>query len=396
MNIHIIKHSVDIPEKLILGEYALITEKGKDVFPFVPEEFLYLHNVKKNRRQEILTQYHKVQIGDIFDCEYHSNKIYFHSCEPLGDGSAMIHMHRYDYEMDQVETLYSYKEDFSLFPIHTKMQFFVINDSYLLIQKCNLRSNLSESYVGYLDFEQVLCHTKDGQTVRVSDETFANNGIACMKAISPTEMFLKIGFSLLKDDRYEKLETCEMSVEGLCITNTARLVSDLFLNQNNLVLNMIDQAYQTKTFAYYFLSEPYLIYASLNFETKEETVYFYHLEKKEIICSFINQNVTDRSMLSKPLVLGGQPCMQMEDEMGTDLLELLEPHNNIHIERGESFLGSYGEYLFVEITKRTLFGREKKFVEIRELSEPGTVVHRERGEFAGALEDKDNLLVFLR
>jgi len=355
---------------------------------------MFLYDLRRNHKEEILTKYRKIAVGDIFDCEYQSNKIYFHSYEKDGD-HLVIFLHRYDYYTDTVETIYHYVEDFSLFPHQVKIQFFVLNDSHLLIQKAHLRSNLSESYHDYLDFEQTLYHIKEKREVRVIDENFANNGIAYIEAISPTEIMIKTGFSLIEDKRYEKLEPFEMSVESIGIANTARIVSDLYLTQNNLIITMIEQAFQTKTFANYYVKAPYLVYSTVNFESYEETVVFYNYETREVVCSYINHDITDATMLAKTHVIAGSPYIQLDSEDGVDLYELLEPQNSIHIPQEEKLIGSFDDYILIETSKKALLGgKEQKRVRIQKI--PEDVLHTEKGTYIGALADKDNLYLFVQ
>lgn len=402
MDIHIIKHTETVPDRLILGEYALKTEVREDgPFPGVFCCSLFICHLKKNKKEEILTRYKKILVGDIYDCSCRSEDIYFTSYETSGD-ETIIFLHRYDYLKNEVETVYSYREDFSLFPKHMKIQFFILNDTYILIQRSHLRSNLSETYQGFFDFEQSLYHMRDKTEVKIKDENFTNNGIAFMEALSPTELFIKTGFSLLKDLRYQKLESDEMSVEGLCRANTARMISELSLTQNNMIVNMIDQAFRTKTFVCYFVRHPYIVYSIYEIEEKRESVMFYHIEKQEILCTYINENVKNESMFSKPLIIAGSPYIQMTGEDGTYFYNLLEKEKILHLPSREKFITCVGNYILTSAESRGLFGKVTTRVQIKQVPNPLSdfmdmeTIHSEKGEFAGVLSDEEHIYLFLR
>ena len=74
----------------------------------------------------------------------------------------------------------------------------------------------------------------------------------------------------------------EAAVESLFVLNIQQFISDLQLDQPNLVMNAVDQAYFDTTVINAKIIENFLMYSKYNYENDNENIIFYDIETKEI------------------------------------------------------------------------------------------------------------------
>ena len=93
---------------------------------------------------------------------------------------------------------------------------------------------------------------------------------------------MKTGYSVAENNRHENLTKEEAAVESLFVLNIQQFISDLQLDQSNLIMNAVDQAYYDTTIVSAKIIENFLIYSKVNYARNDENIIFYDIETKEI------------------------------------------------------------------------------------------------------------------
>lgn len=351
----------------------------------------YLYDLTKNIRQELLPKLRKIDLCPIRMAQEKTNYLYF-----IAMSAEIPILYRYDRETEDLEQLTMLPPELLEDP-YVRMKIFVLNDDNILLQKEYARANLSQSYDMFCLFELALYQVKEQKMVPVADANLTTNGIEDMIPYNETSCILKTGYNLLEDDRYNKLEKVQSSVESICIVNIKQLISDIRVSQTNIFYDFLEQAFYTTTIPYVKRESGYLIYSVLNNETHEETVTFYSLaEKSSINC--INKNVKSIEQLSVAHIVAGMPVVCIKKNSGTVLFNLKQSKTNVELKAQEDVL-LFSADLFVTREWQKRFLRRKPSALYRFYQYPkGQVVYSKKSapghELTGLLQEEEHYYFF--
>ena len=104
-----------------------------------------------------------------------------------------------------------------------------------------------------------------------------------MFPFNETSCVMKTGNSLFKHNRHDRISKDEAPVESLYVINIQQFISDLQLEQPNLVLSAIDQSFYDATLIRSKKIDKYLIYSKYNYDKNDETVIFTILKQRKIL-----------------------------------------------------------------------------------------------------------------
>ena len=202
-----------------------------------------------SEKYEILPNIEKFDIGEIKHITKDSDYLYFVNIFE-NEGQGVVALLRHNLTTLETESVYSFEEDISSINRTKRFKIFIINDNYLIIQSEFLVTNMANTYSGYFEFSQKLINMKDFSVMDILDENFTNNGISYLIPISENQCVVKTGYDLLTDNRYNSLEKEEASLESIGFLNVGQMVSDMVLDTKNINVDIIEQAYFTKTIPY--------------------------------------------------------------------------------------------------------------------------------------------------
>jgi hypothetical protein len=229
---------------------------------------------------------------------------------------------------------------------------------------------------------------KDNTEYMISDENFVKNGISDIVPLSENQAIIKTGFSLLEDNRYNALDKEECSLESLSFVNISQMMSDLIIGKNTITLEIIEQAYYTKTIPYIKKSGDYIIYSCVNNETKEEEVKFYNLSTKNIE-SCINQNVIRQSDLAKPYIINSEPYICIIKNEVISFLSLRTNKIEYKNSKGMKLRNVFDDTLLLTgISTSLLTKKVKSFFDIVSFPQ-GKLLHHEQNGYIDSFTDEN-------
>jgi hypothetical protein len=375
----------------------IILEKEYEQGPFMnlPKVRYYLYYLEENIRKEVMPHTDKVDIFQITDCQYESEYLYFTEYEDITGNGYTYNIIRYNITDHTHTRIISLRDNIELYPDKKEIKIYVLDESNLMIQRALPKQKNNGKYTGFFDFSLILFNFVKNKQMIIEDENLTKNGIEFILPYNETSCIMKTGYSMFEDERYNKLTKEDAAVEMLIILNIQQFISDLQLEQPNLVMNAIDQAYYDTTIIDAKLSENFLIYSKFNYENDEENIIFYNIDSKESV-TCINKTTSGQSLLKNAVVMDSTPYMISENSSGTQFFNLLL--NETETTYADDFSLKYANNttLIFSYIEKNLFGREREMVAIQKFPSK-KIILEEKGEFIGAVaSDKDTTYIFLK
>ena len=217
----------------------------------------------------------------------------------------------------------------------------------------------------------------------IQDENLVKNGIEFILPYNEKSCIMKTGYSLFQNARHENLTKEEAAVESLFVLNIQQFISDLQLDQPNLIMNAVDQSYYDTTMIHAKIIENFLIYSKFNYEDNDENIIFYDIDTKEIY-TCINKTTGGEYLLKNATVIEDTPYMIMKKSTGTQFFNLIS--NAIDATYGEEFDVRFVNNNTVISTsvEKPLFGKEYPVVCVHKFPHK-EVILQERGEYIGSV-----------
>lgn len=394
MNIRIIKNADTFRGSILHNKKIFQIEEFPSDYEGIKVVKNYLYDVEHNRRIEIAPEIKKYDIFHIKKLDYNSEFIYFTTIEDDNTQNKKVKLIKYNIETTDKEVIYSMEDDLSQYNDYKRTRVFIINAFYIFIQNEFIRYNLTEDYKDYFEFEQFLYSIKDDKLVSVVDDNLRTNGIDKIKVIEDNLCVIKTGFSLIKDKRYNILNKDEVSVEGISFINLGHFVSDILLMQKNIVLDTIDQAYFTETFAYVAVKGDFVVYSKVKNKIHEEEVVFYNYKTKDTkIC--INPNVFEEKNLANTYVIGRTPYLKLRNVKGTQFYNLSKNKVDIIFPVEDEVEAVIGELFIVSNKKKKVVRKDVDYIVVYQYPQL-KLLHREKGAFKGVMAtSNDNIYILV-
>lgn len=375
----------------------IILEKEYEQGPFdnLPKVRYYLYYLEENVRKEVMPHTDKVDIFKITDCQYDSEYLYFTEYEDILGNGYVYNIIRYNVNDHTHKKILALRDNIELYPDRKEIKIFILDDSNLIIQRGLPKISKNGQHTGFFDFNLILFNFMKNQQLNVADENLKQNGIEFIIPYNETTCIMKTGFSLYENNRHELLEKDEAAVESVILLNIQQFISDLRLEQPNIVTNEIDQAYYDSTIIDAKISGQYLIFSKFNYENDDENIVFYNMDTKESY-TCINKTSSGKSLLDNAVVIESVPYMISNNSSGTQFFNLITNEAsttylndfNIRFVNNSTLISSYVE--------KSLFGKEREMVVIHKFPSK-KVILQERGEYIGAIaSNSETTYIFLK
>lgn len=392
MKIRIIKNSKNIGSKLLFNNTVLRIDKEPTGISNINKCRYFLYNIELNKEEEILKNIDKYDLFDIRVVLNTDEYIYFLNIDDIKEESPNFNIYKYDLVKDECSLVYSFEVKLEQYLSYMRTKIFVINNDFLILQNESLRANLTEDFEDYFDYELSLYSVPEKKLYKVIDENLCNNGIDDIIALEDNVCAIKTGFSLLEDERCNKLSREEVSVEGVSIVNILQLVSDMMIMKQTIVLDSIEQAYYDATIPYIEKNGNFLIFSKVNFERREEEIIFYDYIKKEAK-KCINTNITSKNDLGNHMVINDDPYIMHNKSTGIEFYNIEKNKVDIKFNEGIKIEAVKNSFVIVSQKKKTVFGM-KNFINVYKFPLMNAV-HREKGFFKGCLAGEHDEIFIL-
>ena len=360
----------------------IILEKEYEQGPFtnLPKVRYFLYYLEENVRKEVMPYTDKVDVFNITNCQYESDYLYFTEYTDMLDGGYTFNIIRYNITDHTHTKIISLKDNINLYPDNKQIKIFILDESNLIIQRALPKVSANGLLKEFFDFTLVLFDFVKNKQIVIEDENLKNNGIEFVLPYNETNCIMKTGYSVFENDRHLNLEKEEAAVENLIIVNIKQFISDLKLEQQNMVMN-------------------FLIYSKFNYEKNDEVIVFYDLTSKkeeEKIYTCINKTTTGEYLLKNATVIDNKPYMIKKNSSGTQFFNLITndvdatyPEDlNIKFVNNNTVISTFAD--------RTLFGKEIKLVGIHKFPSK-KIILQERGEYIGSVaSNNETTYIFLK
>lgn len=349
-------------------------------------------NAARNISQEIMPKLAKYDFIEVVNAAGHDEMVYFTGIEEHTGDKIFITLYQYNADSMQLDSLYSYEDSRSLYPVQKKVKIFVLDEDYILVQSSFLRSSLADNCQGYFDVEMSLFNTKVKNTVAVNDENLIH-GIEYLIPAAKNVCVIKTGFSIFKDNLYQKLEQRETVPEVIGLVNTKQLVTDILLKQRNVFIDIIDKVQYTKTIPRVEVREGCLIYSRVSPTEQKEELFFYNFEERKAD-KCIKNHVTGEDKLAKAYILMDEPYVEVTRHNQTDLHNVSDNSIALHLNKGAGIKDIIRDYVVIEKEKNSILGSQAFVTEIYGYPEEVLIV-REKAAFSQLIiDDEDNIYLF--
>lgn len=352
-----ILHDDEWKSSKYFGEkYIIEKENAESVFDNIPCKKVYIKNTDSFElsKEEVLPNIEKYDVGGIKQTSFNPAYLYFTNIEKNGEDSCIVNIIRYSLKDNSMESIYGFDSEISKINNDYRYKIFILNDTILFIQKEEKIKLESSDYEDFLKFSQKIVYLKDMSVFNVSDEIFLNNGISDIIAVSESKCIIKLGFSLLENNRFTLMTKEESSLETLAMMNISQLISDIVIGHSEISLEVIEQAYYTNTIPYIKKTGDYLIYSCVNNETKVEEINFYNIETLEKK-SCINKDVVINSDLGNACIIADEPYVCISKDSKYSFL-------NINTNKIENVFDNKLRLSHVFSDSLLFSGEKKKFI----------------------------------
>ena len=396
MEIRIVKNSSVENGKYLKNGYILETVMSNSHYEDIKKTRIFLYNIHENTKVEVAPKLDKYVFGDIFNVSTNSDYIYFVTASVKENDIYDACIVRYNYIENVTEPIYSFEANMEDYNSIYRLKIFVLNDICILLQKDELISNMAGTFYDYNKHYLKLYNINENQIYEVVDENFIKNGIELMYAVSDNTAIIKTGFSLLPYDKYNVYEKEEMSVETISLVTIGQLISDIMIGQNNISTNIIDQAYSSRTFPVVEVWDEYLKYSAVNFDKREEEVFFYNLETKEVK-SCINQNVIRMQDLVNIYCVNNKPWIQVNGKECIRFVNFEDMSSKVEFEDDREFRDIIGD-VFILTCKESKGIIKKSYYDYFEMyAVNNKLLLREKGTYLfGVRTEDDELYIFIK
>lgn len=380
MNIRIIKNTTESTDVFVKNGYMIQVQTDDSGYGDIKSVKYILYDPKKNESTEIEPSILKYNLIDIRDIKYGSDYVYFCGIKKDDGEKHKIIIYRYCISTKECTSVYTFSEKLDKYSEYMKTTIYAVNEYYLIIQNAFLRANLTEEYADYFDFEQYLCSVNEDKKYKITDERFARYGIMEFKPISTNMCMLKLGYDLLKDDRYTILKKNESSKESVGLVNIGQLVSDILISQQELVFNTIDSVFYTATIPYVKVEGEYIIYSRIKLEGElEEEIVFYNFASKDAtIC--INSSHKDNKSSTNTCIMEGMPYVVHEGDKGYEFIDVKGKKNAFYLNPSDNIRNIIDNVIIVSGFDKGLFGKKKSYVAVYK-TPTAKILHKEKGNY---------------
>lgn len=395
MNIRFLAQSEYFNGIHLKDDIILEKEYEQGAFTNLPKVRYYLYYLEENVRKEVMPHTDKVDIFQITDCQFESEYLYFTEYEDIMGNGYRYNIIRYNINDHTHTRIISLKDNIELYPDRKQIKIYILNDSNLIIQRALPKTTENGRYTGFFDFSLILFDFIKNKQIVIEDENLTRNGIEFIIPYNETSCIMKTGYSLFEDNRHSLLSKNDAAVESLILLNIQQFISDLQLEQPNLVINAIDQSYYDTTIISAKISGSFLIYSKFNYENNDENIVFYNIASKELY-TCINKTTSGESLINNAVVIDSKPYMLSKNSLGTQFFNLIQNETETTYSEEYDIKFVNNTTVISSYIEKSLFGREREMITIHKYPSK-KVILQEKGEYIGAVaSNSETTYIFLK
>jgi len=271
MNINLIRENKNLISAEECGQFILETYlEGKQDRSMLR---LILFDPADNSRKEIAPSIKKYERLPVINCIWQSEDVFFASVSVENDNALALY--RYSIQDDKTDRVAVLGDILSPMQHCDRIKIFVLDRSLFLIQVEMLEIRDIETGKGKLTFRQKLVNTDTGEEVAAADPNLVNNGVDVLKALSPTHIMMKTGYSYLEDERLRPGVAEEALIESVYYGTISQFVTSIGMETSTTGYTMLGTAYHEKNIFGLGTGGDYIYFSIMEPQaSSSETIYY--------------------------------------------------------------------------------------------------------------------------
>ncbi len=361
MNIKIIHDQVGNVEYAISANEVLLTvahtREWNDYLPFRQVHY-YIYHVNENVREEILPSLDKYEAAEILHRDTPVKWIYFMTADTTTYPQSELILYRYNLKDHTCQEIHRFEDNVKLYSQEKKLQIFVLNDNYLLLQQARALVALDGTkYFGQYDIS--LMDVGHRMLYPIRDERWTMGGIAQLITVATNVCAVRLGFSLTTGDLFSHLTPKEAAEEYVAMFSVTQMINNVVLNLPYVAMEIVDQVRFDKTLMNLSLIGRYLVYSRRDRNQTTEEIMLYQIISKESIM-MINKLSYDPGAIRLAGV-GGEPMILRKTEKGTLFYSILRKKNLYSLGPDTVVLHAQDKCLLVQQTRHRLISARPEY-----------------------------------
>jgi hypothetical protein len=364
------------------------------VIPFSRVDY-YLYHLKRNIREEILPDIEKYMVANFSFCEREVSEIYFFHIEYTTYPVATFLLFSYNIHQQVCKEVYRFEDNLKLYERDKRIDLFILNANYFLMQFKMLTSNSRNTYKGYLRFSSFLYDRNNRMRFEIHDERIERYGIMQMEPVANNVCALRIGYNLIDDARYEHLMKGEAAHETIGLVSISQFIGDILLKLPAVSMEIIDEVYWDKTFTEIKRQGKYVSFSRVSREDLSQEIIFYQYITKETMM-LLNKNAYEPEKLF-PTVLKKSPYIVKERKKFIEFYNISKNVVDVRLPIGTKIVDIRNDMLVLQITKKGLFsGSREELLEVYQFAGMKQLYKEKVQNIQVLSTAPDNLLIFIQ
>jgi hypothetical protein len=364
------------------------------VIPFSRVDY-YLYHLKKNIREEILPDIEKYMVANFYFCEKEVSEIYFFHIEYTTYPVATFLLFSYNIHQQVCKEVYRFEDNLKLYERDKKIDLFMLNSNYFLMQIQMLASNSRNTYKGFLRFSSFLYDRNNRMRFEIHDQRLKKYGIMQMVLVANNVCALRLGYNLIDEERYAHLMKGEAAQETIGLISVSQFIGDILLKLPTVSMEIIDEVYWDKTFSEIRREGKYVVFSRVSREDFSQEIIFYQYITKETMM-LLNKNKYAPEKLF-PSVLLKSPYIIKERKKFIEFYNISKNMVDVRLPIGTRILNIQNDMLVLQITKKGLFsGSREEFLEVYQFSGMKQLYKEKVRNLQVLSTTPDNLLIFIQ
>jgi hypothetical protein len=334
-------------------------------------------------------------VANFYFCEKEVSEIYFFHIEYTTYPVATFLLFSYNIHQQVCKEVYRFEDNLKLYERDKKIDLFMLNSNYFLMQTQMLASNSRNTYKGFLRFSSFLYDRNNRMRFEIHDQRLKKYGIMQMVPVANNVCALRLGYNLIDEERYAHLMKGEAAQETIGLISVSQFIGDILLKLPAVSMEIIDEVYWDKTFSEIKREGKYVVFSRISREDFSQEIIFYQYITKETMM-LLNKNKYAPEKLF-PSVLLKSPYIIKERKKFIEFYNISKNMVDVRLPIGTRILNIQNDMLVLQITKKGLFsGSREEFLEVYQFSGMKQLYKEKVRNLQVLSTTPDNLLIFIQ
>lgn len=387
MEIKVLQNLNEATGEPINENYILINEKIDDKkVCTLSYSSLFLVDINTNEKTPIAENIDKLYLNNIFYASLDRDYIVFLGVKEKEESLELTYYY-YDIEEKEVRKIISFEESKEDCINNKQKQVFVLDKYNVLIQEEVKEEN---------NYKLELINLQREVKILITIPFLVKNGIEKLIALPNNKCLLKIGKPFIAEPINQNVEV-KQSNECIGTVIINKFISELFINMDNQMITILEQAKENTTIPYVRFNGNQVIYAIYYPSEDREEIVLYDVEndKKTIR---INTKTSNFDALMHSFVVNSNPYLiSKSSSRHINIIDLNTQKPVIKLLAGDEVLFAIDDVVAIQTTKKKVFSQPTPHIDIYRFPNIyEELVTTIKGEYLSSFISGNNLMVLTK